>query len=128
MNCTDFAHRFRTDAGKRFVSSFIKGLRGSKEAVLNSSYQRSLIFGRLADREDTGKIYDQLLFLKNLVGTSISTLRRQVMAEADAETLKLFDRMAEKKSQFVTLAFTRQESDPKEETAARDLMKFFYQN
>jgi len=53
------------------------------------------------------KMYDLLLWEKGLVGASVAALRAQVAASGDAEALRLFDQLAEKKSESVRLASAR---------------------
>ncbi len=64
----------------------------------------------LAHRQVSGimsKMYDLLLWEKGMVVTSVSALRAQVAASGDAEALKTFDQLTEKKGEWARLASTR---------------------
>ena len=62
-----------------------------------------------ADPALVGRMYDLLLWEKGLVGTSVAALRAQVAAGGDAEALRIFDRLAAKKSESARLASARPE-------------------
>jgi CHAT domain-containing protein/tetratricopeptide (TPR) repeat protein len=80
---------------------------------------------RERDAAVAGRMYDLLLWQKGLVGTSVTTLRAEVAASGDAQATKMFDEVAEKKSQSSRLAATRpggwQEARARFDTEANDL-------
>jgi len=80
---------------------------------------------RERDAAVAGRMYDLLLWQKGLVGTSVATLRAEVAASGDAQAIKIFEELTEKKRLSSRLMATRptgwQEVRARVDTEANDL-------
>ena len=70
-------------------------------------YFSMALVARGQDPMGAGRMYDLLLWQKGLVGTSVATLRAEVAASGDAQAVKIFEELTEKKRQSSRLIATR---------------------